>query len=81
MNVAIGRLTDVAVSLQGPHLADLALAIWDAQGKPLGFGAKSMQGRELVLLSNSYPQTVTIGVLNFGVTPANFGVKVYDVYW
>lgn len=81
MNVAIGRLTDVAVSLQGPQLADLALAIWDAQGKPLGFGARSMQGRELVLLSNSHPQTVTIGVLNFGVTPANFGVKVYDVHW
>jgi S1-C subfamily serine protease len=74
-------LTDFAVLLKTAQDRDLDLGIWDEEGKLMGYGSSNAKGQELVLLSSTYDQTITIGVLNFDETPADFGLTLYRIVW
>jgi hypothetical protein len=75
------RLQDVAIYVEAQSGKDLDLAIWNEEGKLIGYGETIGSEGELVLLENVPYQTVTIGVLNYDTTPVNFGLKLYNIGW
>jgi hypothetical protein len=81
LKVDLSALEDFAILLQAQAGRDLDLAIWNQEGKLIGYGETIGAEEEWVLLATESFQTVTIGILNYDNTPANFGLKFYQINW
>ena len=73
-------LEDLLIHLDSPG-KDLLLAVLDSQGQMIGFSDIRGKDFEILLMSSDRYQKVTIAVLNPDSTPANFGLKIYDIVW
>ena len=77
----LNSLEDYAIIVQNASKKNLDLAIQDANAKLIGLGTSRSVDEEVVLLSSTAHQTVTMHVVNTAQVPVNFDIALYKIRW